>query len=121
MDQPSMTPENKPTRNVAYVRFTEEQYLRLAKDELVTGKSIPTLLKDRYFKGEAITPVMSASDTAALLKQLSYYNRNLNQITRHLHSGIGKPVLDEFYALLKIVRGLMQRIGLLYGNGKNFL
>jgi hypothetical protein len=116
MTKPYKPRERTSVRHVAYLRFTREQYERLCKDRIVEGKSIPSLLTDRYFKGEPIQPVFGAAETNALLSQLSYYGRNLNQITKHMHSGLTNSVVNEFQGLMRIVTKLFQTVLDSYGN-----
>ena len=110
-----------PSRLAAYVRFTQKQYERLRKEELVTGKSIPTIIRDRCFKGDPVQPVFTAVATEEVLRQLTYFNRNLNQLTRYMHSGTNGTVLEDFQGLFRASHALVARIADVYGDRKNTL
>jgi hypothetical protein len=101
------------------VRFTQVEYRRMLKDQLISGKSIPTLLKERYFKSSPFQPVISATDMKLLMAQLIPFNRNLNQLTRYMHSGIGGTILEDFQQVFRSVNELIENISMEYGNRKN--
>ena len=119
MNEPSETKDNQTMQMASLVRFSKEQASALGKDRLVSGKSIPTLLKDRYFKNGPINPIMPVDEARELMKQLSYFNRNLNQLTRYLHGGINGTVVEDFHSLFRTVNKLLERVSLEYGNSKN--
>ena len=101
------------------VRYTKSQALALIKERLLTGKSIPTILKDSFFNRGPTKLVFSSEDAKELLKQLSYLNRNLNQLTRYIHSGINGTVIEDFQTAFRRVNDLLAAVSLEYGNRKN--
>ena len=93
-----------------HVRFTRDEYLRLSKDQLLTGQSIPWLLKETYFNRADFTPRLDVKTRDAIRRELSYIGNNLNQATRYLHSGMvddfrGK--FDEVYQGFKVLRSFL--------------
>lgn len=112
--------EIKPTGQVSsHVRFSKKETLQLEMDRLITGKTIPTLLKERYFKDGPIKPIFPVDEARHFLKLLSHLSRNLNQQTRYLHSGITGPALDEFQNLYRNINDLIENVSQSYGNSKN--
>jgi hypothetical protein len=76
-------------------------------------------LKERYFKSSPFQPVISATDMKLLMAQLIPFNRNLNQLTRYMHSGIGGTILEDFQQVFRSVNELIENISMEYGNRKN--
>lgn len=103
------------------VRFTREEYLRLKKDQLLTGQSIPWLLKETYFGRADLKPQLDLTTRDAVRRELGYIGNNLNQVARHLHSGLiddFKGKFDEVYQGVKCLRSFL---GIANGNGKDSL
>lgn len=112
--------ENKPEMQMAtLVRFTEVQAKRLGRDRFLTGKSIPSLLKERYFESAPLQPVMSVEDVKEIQKQIICANRNLNQSTKYMHMGIFDSVVEDHHRAVKLVAYVAEIIANAYGNRKN--
>ena len=90
----------------ANVRFTPAEYRRLQRDQLLTGQSIPWLLKTRYFSGELKPPAFDYETSREILRQLSGIGTNLNQIARRVNSGISDGVHEQISAMLKLLEHL---------------
>lgn len=121
MSTAAPSPTQYPQRLAIYVRVTQAEYEQLAKDQLVIGKSLPVLLRERYFKGNPVQPVFDSGSTKEILRQLSHYGRNLNQLTRYFHSGMAQSVINDFQSHCRLATGLLVRISEAYGNGKDSL
>ena len=89
------------------VRFTTDEYLRMIRDRIQTGKSIPWLLKTAYFKNGISAPTLDADSRRSIRKELGYIGNNLNQIARALHmqgkADVEKDVRDaiDYLRLMK--------------------
>ncbi|MGK5084365.1 plasmid mobilization relaxosome protein MobC [Bdellovibrionota bacterium FG-1] len=93
-----------------HVRFTRDEYQRLRKDQLLTGQSIPWLLKETYFSRADFTPRLDVKTRDAVRRELSHIGNNLNQATRYLHSGMiddYKGKFDEVYQGFKCLRSFL--------------
>lgn len=77
------------------VRFSAVEYQQIETDSVNTGKSIPTLLKERYFNGPRPVPLVSKEDVAKILGELGRIGNNLNQIARRLNCGIRAGFAEE--------------------------
>ena len=119
MNNQSAVNQEPEIQLASLVRFTKSQALALIKERLLTGKSIPTILKDSFFKRGATKLVFSSEDARELSKQLSYISRNLNQLTRYIHSGINGTVIEDFQTVFRRVNDLLENVSLEYGNRKN--
>ncbi len=100
-------PAPEPRTNV---RFTRAEYERLRKDQLLTGQSIPWLLKETYFNRADFKPALDLATRDAVRRELAYIGNNLNQAVRHLHSGLiddFKTKFDEVYQGFKVLRSFL--------------
>ena len=79
----------------SHVRFAADQYQQIAQDSINSGKSIPQLLKEKYFSGPQIVPLLSKPDLALLRTELSRIGNNLNQIAKRINSGVRAGFYDE--------------------------
>ena len=102
---------NESSEKRANVRFNEEEYERLVSDACVTGKSIPVLLKDEYFKGPRTVPLMGSEDQRATLAELRRIGNNINQIARHLNAGFGDSCIIEFSEIRDTLYNLRRFVG----------
>jgi hypothetical protein len=100
----------------SHIRFSEEEYLRLEKDKLATGKSIPWLLKTAYFKKEILPPPLDPETRKAVRRELSAIGNNLNQLTRYVHSGIYSDLKGELQECLQAIKTLKSFLGQEYGD-----
>lgn len=101
--QPAIVPST-------HVRFTRAEYKRLRKDQLLTGQSIPWLLKETYFNRADFKPTLDVTTRDAVRRELAYIGNNLNQAVRHLHSGLiddFKTKFDEVYQGFKVLRSFL--------------
>lgn len=91
----------------SHVRFTRTEYLRIAKDKLITARSIPWLLKAVYFKRAPFNPVLDIETQRRVLREISGIGCNLNQATRALHIGM----IEEFKPRLEAMERAVQQLG----------
>lgn len=88
-------------RLVAYVRLTKDEYEKVKISSQSTGKTVPTLLKEAFLKGGIVIPKFSNDDTRVLARHLSSIGNNLNQIARHLNSGLREGWCLDFERVCK--------------------
>jgi len=91
----------------SHVRFSADEYLTIDEDSVNTGKSIPTLLKETYFKGPRPLPLVTKADLATVLGDLGRIGNNLNQIARRINSGIRSGFAGEFEEVQRSFEGLL--------------
>lgn len=84
-----------PRGGSSHVRFDSEEYRSIADDAVNTGQSIPTLLKERYFKGPRPLPLMTKADVGKVLGELGRIGNNVNQLARRWNSGIREGFVSE--------------------------
>ena len=89
-----------PRFNIAYVRFPPEQYRRLQREHLLTGQSIPWLIR-RYCSNaaELRPPAFDYETSRELLRQTGAIGNNLNQIAKRVNSGIADAVVEHVAAM----------------------
>lgn len=97
------------------VRFTESEYRQLQKAQLISGKSIPWLLKTAYFNDGISAPTLDNETRKTVRTELSRISNNLNQIAKHVHSGLISEIKSEFEEVLQAVRCLKSFLKLGFG------
>lgn len=88
------------------VRFTEEEWENIRQQQIVTGRSIPELLKNRFFKYAPYTTVVAPekqNELAVLHRRMS---NNLNQIAKVLNSGFREGWNNEFIQVRDDIAGI---------------
>jgi hypothetical protein len=88
--------EASALRPSSHVRFSRAEYAQIQEDSVNTGQSIPTLLKERYFKGPRPLPLLARADMEKLFGELGRIGNNVNQIARRVNSGIRAGFAGEF-------------------------
>lgn len=83
----------------SYVRFRNDEYARIAQDSVNSGKSIPQLLKEKYFRKSSPMPLLNKPDVALLRTELSRIGNDINQIARRINSGVRAGFYDEVSSL----------------------
>lgn len=97
------------------VRFTESEYRQLQKAQILTGKSIPWLLKTAFFNHGVSAPTLDNETRKTVRTELSRISNNLNQIAKHVHSGLISEIKSEFEEVLQAVRCLKSFLKLGFG------
>lgn len=98
MDLPSAAQSEQRKRDTVRtnVRFTPEQLARIRQDSLITGESIPALLKNSYFNRKPIRVLMNAEDRKAVFAELRRIGNNANQVAKRVNSGLMEGWYPEF-------------------------
>lgn len=101
------------------VRFSTDEYRQLQNDATVTGKSIPMLLKDTYFKHPPLAPLMSKDDQRAILGNLARIGNNINQIAKHLNSGFRAGFYGDIVEARKALESIASFLVRTYGSPRS--
>ena len=99
------------------IRFTDEQYKELKELSRETGKSIPNLFKEAFYKRKPARPLMHIDVARKLIGEFNRIGGNVNQIARKMNSGIYEgwyPMFGEFYQQHTQLFNLVAN----YGKGK---
>ena len=94
------------------VRLTEKEYLRLKRDEMTSGKSIPWLLKASYFEKDIVTPTLDVESRKAALRELGRIGCNLNQLVKQVNCGLISECKAEVDEMRNIFRTFKSFLGL---------
>jgi len=86
----------------SHVRFNEDEFARIEEDSINTGKSIPTLLKEKYFSGPRPLPMISKEDLKKHFGELGRIGNNMNQLARRLNSGIREGFVEELREIQRL-------------------
>ena len=70
-----------------HIRFEKWQYERIHEDSVATGKSIPWLLKLKYFTGRMSRVLMTVDERKAVLTELYQCRDALNRIADNVDEG----------------------------------
>lgn len=70
------------------VRVDEKQHRQLLADSIVTGKKIPSLLRDNYFERVPTNVLFHREDAKKLFKELNRIGVNINQMARAMNMGV---------------------------------
>jgi hypothetical protein len=100
----------------SHIRFSKQEYLRLLKDKMMTGKSIPWLLKTAYFRKEISTPTLDFETRQAVRRELSAIGNNLNQLTKKVHTEIFTDLKADLFECLQAIKTLRSFLGQDYGD-----
>jgi hypothetical protein len=115
MSEPEKPEGTTPKPRAAHVRFQKNQFLRIAKDRLVTGKSIPWLLRTAYFEGGISPATLDPESRAVIRRELGAIGNNVNQIARAAnrqgHADLEHAALDMLKELSELKRFLLRDYG----------
>ena len=107
------------TGGSSHVRMSPAEYKRIQKDSKASGKSIPELLRESYFHNPPLKVLMSKDEVATLRKDLSRIGNNLNQVARHLNSGLFHGWNNTLDMILEQFKTLTSQVHYGYGVPKN--
>ena len=102
-----------------HVRFSEQEFSKIERDALTTGRSIPWLLKTAYFNVGEVSPAFDRESAKEFITALNRIGSNINQIAREINSGIRRGWNREFEELNRQLRQLLQVMAARHGNRKN--
>ena len=100
----------------ADVRFSDPQYRRLIAEARILGISVPTLLRNSYFRKMPVKILMDHADRNTIFTQLARIGNNVNQIARKVntgfHEGWHKEFSEAVQVLINLERYLVGEYGL---------
>jgi alpha-galactosidase/6-phospho-beta-glucosidase family protein len=99
-----------------HIRLSENEFQRLEEDSQIQGATIPELMKKTYFKGPIVRPLLTKEDSIKLMTELKRIGNNVNQIARHLNSGIREGFHKELEQVYEQLFLLSQYISGAYGH-----
>lgn len=105
-----------PTSLSSCVRFSKEEYFNLVRDQAITGKSIPWLLKTAYFKQRIAPPALDLETRKSIRREFANIGNNLNQLTRYAHSGLIADFKEDLRDCLQAIKTLRSFLGRDYGD-----
>lgn len=104
------------SRNVVYVRLTDQEFNRLVKDASLHNNTLPTQMKEGYFDGLPQKLLFSRQDADAIRGELRRIGVNINQIARHVNSGLREGMDGSFIQFQEAFHALVNLIGGVYGH-----
>jgi len=113
MDQQNLIPFNS---HRAHIRLSETEYKQAENLSRTLGRSIPQLFKSALFEGPIPSPLLSNDDAKSLMGQLQRIGNNVNQIAKHLNSGIREGFHKELNDVNEQIKVLRQYISGVYGH-----
>lgn len=115
-------PDTKSQRVIggsSHVRMSRTEYKRIKRESELLGKSIPTLLRESYFRKPPGRVLLSGNDLVILRKDLNRIGNNLNQIARKLNAGLMHGWSNSLDLVLEEFQTLTNQIYYGYGVPKN--
>lgn len=97
----------------SHIRFTDEEWEILVRDRVATGRTIPELLKTRYFSYPPFSMLMSLAAQRYMANELIRIGNNFNQVAKVLNSGFREGwnnVLVQIGGDLKALRDYVSGI-----------
>jgi hypothetical protein len=101
-----------PDLRRAHVRFTEREYRRIFRMHLETGKSMQTLLKEAFAKGNIPKPTLNPDECKAVLNAIKAIGQKINLVTKHVNSGVTEGYEEDITEVLDDFRTLKSYLGL---------
>jgi hypothetical protein len=81
------------------VRFSKTEFDRIREESRIIGESIPSLLKQAYFKRKPVSVLLDATDRKAVFAELRRIGNNANQIAKCVNTGFFKDWHSEFQSV----------------------
>ncbi len=104
-----MTDSPKPNRHykrASHVRFSAKQFTRIERDSIKKDKSIPSLLREKYFKGLRPLPLITLEDRDYILAELRRIGDVSEVAANKLTGAIWGSTTDDLKAMLAMLHGL---------------
>ena len=121
MNELATEQDQRPDQFRTNVRLSRGEYLRLKRDELESGRSVPWLLKTAYFEHGISAPTLDVESRKVVRRELAYIGNNLNQLTKNVNSGLISNVKEEVQEMIQAFRVLKSFLCLDYGDRKDSL
>ncbi len=103
----------------SHVRFTEKELVIVHRMQKDTGLSIPDLLKKALFRRvDLVRPLFSKEDVDRLMVELRRQGNNINQIAKHINSGMQQGWNQSFNSLVSGYVSIRHMISVNNGDSK---
>lgn len=86
----NITNQNKKRRPATCIRLSDKELKNLKSISSETGKSIPQIFRDSFFKNKPAKPLMHIEMAKQIMVELNRIGSNVNQIARKMNSGLGQ-------------------------------
>jgi GTP1/Obg family GTP-binding protein len=99
-------------RSGVFVRLNEDQKIRLERESFISGWSMPSLLRDSFFKRLPVKLLFGHEETKKVLAELRRIGNNVNQLAKHANQGervndlAFKSVQEQFQTLYSYLMGI---------------
>lgn len=103
----------------SHVRFTEKEFAIVQRMQKETGLSIPDLLKKALFRRvDLLRPLLSKEDVDRVMVELRRQGNNINQIAKHINSGLQQGWNQSFNSLVNAYVSIRHMISVNNGDSK---
>jgi hypothetical protein len=86
-------------KRASHVRFNQKQFARIERDSVEHDKSIPSLLREKYFKSPRPTPLIAQEDIERILGELRAIGNRMNETARRVNDAVWGNVSDDMRAV----------------------
>lgn len=104
------------SRNVVYVRLTDQEFTRLVTDASNHNNTLPTQMKEGYFNGLPSKLLFTREDADRIRGEIRRIGNNVNQIARAINSGVQEGWNSAFIEFQEAFKALENLIGGAYGH-----
>ena len=105
-----LTFEQRANRQIC-TKFTAEEYLKLQEICVERGQKAQDFIRSCIFNGPEHRPLMEAKICQKIYTELNRMGVNINQISRHMNSGIRKDWYDSFDSIARDVLEMKLLLG----------
>ncbi len=113
--------QDKTTKNPHQIKFriSDPELEKAQKETKILGTTVTEFAKITFLNRVPITVLLSNEEAKAIMLQLQRIGTNLNQIARHLNSGIREGFHRELNELTEQVNTIRQFISGVYGSRRS--
>lgn len=92
---------NSSRKPASHVRFNNKEYSRIEKDSINKGKSIPTLLREKYFSSPWPLPLVTKIDVERIFDDYRRIGHVMNEAARRVNSGMSAGLIEDLEEVLQ--------------------
>jgi hypothetical protein len=101
------------------VRFSEDEYIKVKRMQLESGRSIPWLLRTALLSGGISPPTLDSETRQVVRRVIGNMGNNINQLAKAVNSGLINDFNNRLQGIYDEVMTFKSYLGLSYGNSKN--
>lgn len=107
-----------PNKNIRQIHFriSQQEYERAQTLSKNLGHPLNDLFKNALFKGPLLAPLLSNDDAKNIMTQLQRMGTNVNQIAKHLNSGLREGFHQELGEIARELTVIRQYVSGVYGH-----